>query len=289
MNIKHLLKPLALLTLGLFATASYAAGRITGVTVTPRTAVLGTKARITVIGNGTCGSRITFGDGMSASNPIFTFPAPYISLPHRYNVIYSRTGPKTISVSAFGYGCSGSASTTIRITARAAGPMMRVPPGTLRRRPRYRIPSGSLPRRHPALPRSGLRQLDKEAVRAAMRRLRFISAYFTVYVGQLSTWCASPMSDRLQGRVSFDYNFPRRADGTLIPAWLVIATGAGDYREAISLGAGRRTEDSRPFYMQTSAVCPSRCLSFRIVARNPADIRRVNIGPYRACIRSREW
>jgi len=118
MNIKYLVKILALLTLGLFVNTSYAAGQITGVSA-PALAAQDSTVRITVNGKGRCGSRVSFGDGTSYGFAGSAFP-------HRYTHRYTRARTMTIRVQARGAGCSvpksGPPSTRITILARGAKP-----------------------------------------------------------------------------------------------------------------------------------------------------------------------
>ena len=111
MKLKYLLAPLVFFASVMFATASYAIGTLTGVSA-PASAAQNATVTITVDGRGTCASSISYGDGTpDGSTGSSTFP-------HTYTHPYSSTGVKTISVSATGFGCSGSASTTINIAKR---------------------------------------------------------------------------------------------------------------------------------------------------------------------------
>ena len=107
MKLKYLLAPLVFFASVMFATASYAVGTLAGVSA-PASAAQGTTVTITVTGSGACASSITYGDGASDSTGSSAFP-------HTYTHAYSSTGVKTISASATGFGCSGSANTTISI------------------------------------------------------------------------------------------------------------------------------------------------------------------------------
>ncbi|HKK04652.1 MAG TPA: hypothetical protein VKA50_02275 [Gammaproteobacteria bacterium] len=113
-----------------------------------------------------------------------------------------------------------------------------------------------------------------------------VSSELSVYVTPFSSWCAAHPRDTLEGRVHLQLDYRRQADGTQVPAYLIVDNGmSGGYRQAVSLGAGRFSLSSNSFRMPASAVCSDRCVDYRLVARDPADAKRVNIGPYRACVR----
>ncbi len=108
MKLKYLLAPLVFFASVMFATASYAVGTLTGVSA-PASAAKNATVTITVAGSGSCGSSITYGDGTPDGSTGSS------AFPHTYTHPYSSTGVKTITT---GFGCSGSASTTIQIKSK---------------------------------------------------------------------------------------------------------------------------------------------------------------------------
>lgn len=127
-------------------------------------------------------------------------------------------------------------------------------------------------------------QLPPEVVRQALDAARITSASLSVYAVPFDRWCATNPNRTTEGRVSARVRFNREADGTTVPANLVVNTGTADVRKRIALGAGEFSVASDVLSFQGTAICTDRCVTVRLEAIDPADAGRINTSTRQACL-----
>ena len=152
------------------------------------------------------------------------------------------------------------------------------------------LPAGSVaaPDLDPMRPelREDVREKTRPRLPAQSLSFPFVTAAeLSVYVVPFERWCTNHPDDSLEGRLTVQFHYPRRADGSLVPARLVIETGLAEaYSQPIRLGSGRFSVTSDVFNLSARKICSDRCTEFSVRADSPADAARINSGPHRACV-----
>lgn len=126
-------------------------------------------------------------------------------------------------------------------------------------------------------------QLRPEVVQA-LRAARITGGSLSVYAVPFDNWCAANSNRTTEGRVTVQVRFTREADGTTVPAYLVVDTGAGVVRQRVALGAGSFSVTSGVLRFPGSEICTDRCVTVWLEPVNPADAGRINTTRTRACI-----
>jgi len=122
------------------------------------------------------------------------------------------------------------------------------------------------------------------AAKKALAAAYIQRANLSIYAEPFEAWCRENSSGSTEGRVHLAVRFLRRPDGTLLPAYLVVNTGAGEQRQPVSLGAGSFNISSNILVFQAREICSDRCVTVRLEPRNRADAPRINSSMRRACI-----
>lgn len=126
-------------------------------------------------------------------------------------------------------------------------------------------------------------QLRPELVRV-LQAARIERASLSVYAVPFDNWCAGGSNRTTEGRVTLQVRFTREADGTTVPAYLAVDTGAGVVRKRVPLGAGTFSVTSDVLRFPASEICTDRCVTAWLEPVNPGDAGRIDTTRTRACI-----
>lgn len=113
---------------------------------------------------------------------------------------------------------------------------------------------------------------------------RITGAALSVYAVPFERWCEDHSTGTAEGRVSASVSFQRRPDGTLVPAYLVVNTGAVEVRKRVGLGVRNFTVDSDVLDFPARTICRDRCVSVRLEPVHATDAPRLDRATHRACI-----
>lgn len=110
-------------------------------------------------------------------------------------------------------------------------------------------------------------------------------ATLSVYAVPFETWCRNNPRGVTEGRISVTVSYPREADGSPIPATLVVFAGtSGSYSIPITLGAGTFSVSSGVIEFPATEICADQCVDYRLQPRGDTPPAWIDGTVRQACI-----